>query len=68
LKADDLVNKTMEAAQKLNSGEVDKFFIQINVLSLGVLRGVHGDEFIRDFLQSAMDDRKPIRIVPRLLS
>ena len=68
MKADDLVNKTMEAAQKLNSGEVDKFFIQINVLSLGVLRGVHGDEFIRDFLQSAMDDRKPIRIVPRLLS
>lgn len=67
MKAKDLIIKTMAAAQTLDSDELDKYFIEMGILAIGVLRGVHGDKFVADYLTAALDDKNPIKIDTHLI-
>ena len=62
MKANDLVNETMAKAQALEPDEVSKFFIEMGILSFGVLRTVQGDQFVIDYLTAAIKDKNPIKI------
>ena len=66
MKAKDLVNKTMATAQTLDPDELDKYFIEMGILSMAVLRGVHGDQFVTDYLTAALKDKNPITISAHL--
>ena len=67
MKAKDLVNKTMATAQTLDHDELDKYFIEMGILSLAVLRGVHGDQFVTNYLTAALNDKNPIIISANLV-
>lgn len=62
MKADELVNKTMTAAQSLESDQIHDYFNEMAILSIGVLRGLHGDKFINDYLTAALNDKKALII------
>lgn len=58
----DLINTVMTKAQSLEDDELEKFFSTMCAMSVGVLRGMHDDEFIMDFLDAAKAD--PLIITP----
>jgi hypothetical protein len=66
MKADDLVNQTMTKAQTLDVDQLDDFFIKMGVLSMATLRGIHGDQFVTDFMTAALNDENPIKIEAHL--
>jgi len=66
MKANDLANETMAKAQTLDADQLDKFFIEMGILSMAALRGIHGDQFVADYLTAAMNDKNPIRITAHL--
>lgn len=66
LKADDLVNETMAKAQTLDRDQLSDFFVKMSIMSIGVLRGVHGDQFAIDFLKGAINDKNPIKLTAHL--
>jgi len=66
MKADDLVNETMGKAQTLDADQLDPFFTNMAIISVATLRGIHGDQFIADFLTAALSDENPIKIEAHL--
>lgn len=66
MKADDLVNETMAKAQTLDRDQLSQFFVSMAILSVGVLRGTHGDQYANDFLTGAINDTNPIRLSAHL--
>ncbi len=66
MKANDLVNTVMVNAQALDVDQLDEFFIQMGVLSIATLRGIHGDQFVTDYLTAALNDKEKLTITPHL--
>ena len=56
MKAKKLIDEVMTKAQTLEGDQLEKFFLLICAMSIGVLRGIHDDEFIDDFLAAAKKD------------
>ena len=62
--AEQLLNDTMSKAAVLNKEQQYLFFLEINLASLAVMRGLKGIEFVADYLHAAVNDAKPMVIVP----
>ena len=56
MEADEFVNDVMTKAQTLEGEELEKFFTLMCAMSIAMLRGIHDDEFVNDFLNAAKAD------------
>ncbi len=63
-KQNDLLNTTMERAKELSNEELEDFALKMNMATLALLRGMHGDEFMRGYFIAAQNDKKPLTITP----
>lgn len=48
--------------------ELSVFAVTVAILSLAILRGIEGNEFVAGFLSSAIEDKAPIVIKPKKLN
>ena len=60
----DLINEIMSKTQTFDTAQINEFFLQMGAVSIAVLRGVNGDEFVTDFLTAAINDKNPLSLKP----
>ena len=56
-KVEKLTKEAINKAERLSQKEMTDYFTQLAAMSIAVLRGIHGDEFIDGFLSAAMQDK-----------
>jgi len=66
MKADELANKVLHLMQGLDADQMQDFASIMTATMISVMRGINDDEFVKDFLTSAINDKKPPIITPRL--
>jgi len=64
LSAVDLVNETMTRARELDPDELNKFHSMLGATSIACLRGIHGDQFVTDYLTAALNDQDKMVLTP----
>jgi len=52
----DLINDILRPTHGMTTDEIRKFLSLNAIMSLSALRGIMGDEFVRDFLIAAIED------------
>ena len=59
-KVDALINVALFNAQSFSDDEVAEFAEKLNVLTAAMLRGIHGDKYVTDFLTAALNDKNKL--------
>ena len=52
----------MRSAKSLDNAEVVRFYRDMTIISLGVLGGIYGEKWIKDFMAEALKASKSIKV------
>ncbi|MEE9193107.1 MAG: hypothetical protein V3U21_01095 [Thermodesulfobacteriota bacterium] len=63
--AKSLTEETMTKARDLEPEELNKFFNTITCTAIACMRGIHGDQFVTDFLTAALADKENMAIIKK---
>jgi len=56
MKGNDIINRVIGSASLLNEEEKAECFANLAIISIGIMRGVSGKKFTKDFLKEALND------------
>ncbi len=62
MNADELVSITMMKARTLEADQLEPFLTTMAIACLATMRGTYGDDFVDGWLQSAVQEKNPIKI------
>lgn len=54
----------IKASQRYQKSELSKFASEFAFFSIALLRGVEGEEYVKGFLESSLNDKNPAIITP----
>ncbi|NIT58402.1 MAG: hypothetical protein GWN00_19900 [Aliifodinibius sp.] len=63
MKAEDLINDLMTKARELDDKELSRLFPTLGATAIGCMRGMHGDQFVTDYLKAALDDQEKFTLM-----
>ena len=66
MKADKLIDQVLQNMQGLDPDQMTEFVRMMTTLLLSIMRGINDEEFVRDYLTAAINDKNPPVITPHL--